>query len=163
MGSENIIISGVDLKKEKKKAYDKDRIRPAYYQEKRAEKIFCICGCLIRQSNMKLHINTTKHEETLKKQTHEIKLNIEKLNENLKKEIKIKYDEKKDQEKLKKEKEKKEDEERLNKIRAKVAQRESRYMIISCPCGSQFQKREQNRHEKCKQHIDFLQTQNKQK
>ena len=104
-----------------------------------------------------------KHEETLKKQTIEMKLSIEKLNETLKKELKIKYDEKKDQEKLKKEKEKKEDEERLNKIRAKVAQRESRYMIISCPCGSQFQKREQNRHEKCKQHIDFLQTQNKQK
>ena len=106
MSSENIIINTVNLKKEKKREYDKDRIRPAYYQEKRAEKIFCICGCLIRQSNMKLHINTTKHEETLKKQTDEMKLNIEKLNENLKKEIKIKYDEKKDQEKLKKEKEK---------------------------------------------------------
>ena len=106
---------------------------------------------------MKLHLNSIKHEETLKKQTIEMKLSIEKLNETLKKELKIKYDEKKDQEKLKKEKEKKEDEEKLNKIRAKIAQRESRYMIISCPCGSQFQKREQNRHKKCKPHIEYVQ------
>ena len=111
---------------------------------------------------MRLHINTSKHEETLKKQTNEIKLNIEMLNEKIKTEINEKYDEKKKQEKLKKDKEKKDEEERINKIRAKRAQQESRYMIISCPCGSQFQKREQNRHEKCKQHIDFLQTQNKQ-
>ena len=41
MGSENNIIISVDLKKEKRKAYDKDRIRPAYYEEKRVE-IFCI-------------------------------------------------------------------------------------------------------------------------
>ena len=72
MGSENVIISGVDLKKEKKKAYDKDRIRPAYYEERKAEKIFCICGYLIRKRNMKLHLNTIKYEETLKKQTIEM-------------------------------------------------------------------------------------------
>ncbi len=106
MSSENIIINTIDLKKEKKREYDKDRIRPLYNEEKRAEKIFCICGCLIRQSNMKLHINTTKHEETLKKQTNESKLNIEKLNEKIKKEINEKYDEKKNQEKLKKIKDK---------------------------------------------------------
>ena len=28
----------IDLKKQKKKEYDKERIRPLYYQEKRAEK-----------------------------------------------------------------------------------------------------------------------------
>ncbi len=111
MSSENIIINTVNLKKEKKreymKEYDKDRTRPAYYEEHRSEKIFCICGCLIRRSNMKLHINTTKHEETLKKQTNESKLNIEKLNEKLELELKTKYDEKKNQEKLKKERKKK--------------------------------------------------------
>ena len=159
MSTENIVI--IDLKKEKKREYDKDRIRPLYYQEKRAEKIFCNCGSLIRQSNMKAHIKTSKHEETLKNQTDENKLNIKQLNEKLEKEIKEKYDEKKNQEKLKKEQEKKEQDEKLKQIRAKREQQQSRYLLISCPCGSEFQKREQNRHEKCKQHIEYLQTQNK--
>ena len=82
----------MEMKKEKKreymKEYDKDRYRPAYYEEMRAEKIFCNCGCLIRRSNMRLHVKTTKHEETLKKQTDDSKLNIKKLNEKLEKEIK---------------------------------------------------------------------------
>jgi acetone carboxylase gamma subunit len=30
--------------------------------------------------------------------------------------------------------------------------------IICCPCGSQFQMKEKNRHEKCKSHIDFMQS-----
>jgi hypothetical protein len=54
---------------------------------------------------MKRHINTTKHEETLKK--NESELNIEKLNEKLELELKTIYDEKKNKEKIKKEKEKK--------------------------------------------------------
>ena len=165
MSSENIIINTIDMKKEKRreymKEYDKDRYRPAYYEEMRAEKIFCSCGCLIRRSNMRLHVKTTKHEETLKKQTDDSKLNIKKLNEKLEKEIKEKYDEKKNQEKLKKEQEKKEQEEKLKQIKAKREQQQSKYLRISCPCGSEFQKKEQNRHEKCKQHIDFIQTQNK--
>ena len=159
MSTENIVI--IDLKKEKKREYDKERIRPLYYQEKRAEKIFCNCGCLIRQSNMKAHIKTSKHEETLKKQTDENKLNIKQLNEIKTKEIKEKYDEKKNLERIKKEQEKKEEEEKLKQIRAKREQRQSRYLLISCPCGSEFQKREQNRHERSKQHIEYLQTQNK--
>ena len=158
MSSEKIVINTIDMKKEKKreymKEYDKDRYRPAYYEEMRAEKIFCICGCLIRRSNMRLHIKTTKHEETLKKQTDESKLNIKLLNEKIEKEIKEKYDEKKNQEKKK-------EEERMKKIKEKIAKQQSRYLRISCPCGSEFQKREQNRHEKCKQHIEYLQTQNK--
>ena len=35
MSSENIIINPIDLKKEKRKEYDKNRIRPLYYEEKR--------------------------------------------------------------------------------------------------------------------------------
>ena len=110
---------------------------------------------------MKAHIKTSKHEETLKNQTDENKLNIKQLNEKLEKEIKEKYDEKKNQEKLKKEQEKKEQDEKLKQIRAKREQQQSKYLRISCPCGSEFQKKEQNRHEKCKQHIEYLQTQNK--
>ena len=159
MSTEKNVI--IDLKKQKKKEYDKERIRPLYYQEKRAEKIFCFCGCLVRESSMSPHLKTKKHEETLKKQTDESKLNIKQLNEKLEKEIKEKYDEKKNQEKLKKEQEKKEQDEKLKQIRAKREQQQSRYLLISCPCGSEFQKREQNRHEKCKQHIEYLQTQNK--
>ena len=161
MSSENIIINPIDLKKEKRKEYDKNRIRPLYYEEKRAEKIFCICGCLIRLSNMRLHLNTTKHEETLKKQSNESILNIEKLNEKLKNEIKEKYDEKKEQEKIKKEKAKKEIEERLQKEKDKIAKRESAYMTVTCACGCQFQKRETKRHEKSIHHIEFLMTQTK--
>ena len=103
---------------------------------------------------MNPHLKTKKHEETLKKQTDESKLKIKQLNENIKKEIKEKYDEKKNQEKKK-------EEERLKQIKEKIAKQQSRYLRISCPCGSEFQKREQNRHEKCKQHIEYLQTQNK--
>ncbi len=69
---------------------------------------------------------------------------------------------------LKKEKKKahvkeydKEEKERRYKIIAELVQQQRQYMIISCPCGIQFQKREQKRHERCKQHDDFLQIQNK--
>ena len=137
-----------DLKKQKKKEYDKERVRPFYYQEKRAEKIFCFCGCLVRESSMNPHLKTKKHEETLKKQTDESKLKIKQLNENIKKEIKEKYDEKKNQEKKK-------EEERLKQIKEKIAKQQSQYLRISCPCGGEFQKREQNRHEKSKQHIEY--------
>ena len=115
-------------------------------------------------SKRKQYESTFKNKKArrdIKKQTDESKLNIKQLNEKLEKEIKEKYDEKKNQEKLKKEQEKKEREENLKKIRAKREQQQSRYLLISCPCGSEFQKREQNRHEKCKQHIEYLQTQNK--
>ena len=44
MSSENIII--IDLKKEKRREYDKDRVRPLYYKEQRREKTFCTCGSL---------------------------------------------------------------------------------------------------------------------
>ena len=81
MSSENTI--NIDLKMEKKKEYDRDRLRQLYYREKRAEKKFCSCGCLVRRSNLLLHTRTSKHEEILKHQTPEIILNIEKLNEKL--------------------------------------------------------------------------------
>jgi len=55
-----------EVKKEYMKEYDANRIRPDGYEEKRKEKIFCECGSLIRRSNMRLHIITTKHELTLK-------------------------------------------------------------------------------------------------
>jgi hypothetical protein len=41
MDSVNIVINFIDLKKEKRKEYDKNIIRPLYYQEKRAEK-YCV-------------------------------------------------------------------------------------------------------------------------
>ena len=69
--------NNIDLKKEKRKEYDKDRIRPQYYKEQRKKKIFCICGCLVNKSNMYLHINTKKHEATLKKQSPENLLTIQ--------------------------------------------------------------------------------------
>ena len=75
MSSETLI--NIDLKKEKKKEYDKDRVRPLYYKEKREEKTFCVCGCLVRRSNMYLHINTKKHEATLQKQSPENLLTIQ--------------------------------------------------------------------------------------
>ncbi len=163
MSSENIIT--IDLKKDKRKEYmkeyEKDRLRPFYYEEKRAEKKFCVCGCLVKRNYMSLHIKTPKHEKMLKHQTPELKLNIDKLNEKIEKDYKEKYDEKKNQEKIKKEQEKIEHEEKLKQIKAKREQQQSKYLRISCPCGSEFQKKEQNRHEKCKQHIDFIQTQNK--
>ena len=109
MSSENIIINTIDMKKDKRreymKEYDKDRYRPAYYEEKRAEKKYCICGCLVKREYMFLHTETQKHEKMLKHQTPE--------------------------------------------------------MRISCPCCSEFQKKEQNRHEKCMQHIEYLKTLNK--
>ena len=161
MSSENIIINTIDMKKEKRreymKEYDKDRYRPAYYEEKRAEKKYCICGCLVKREYMFLHTETPKHERMLKHQTPEMILNIEKMNGKIDKEYKEKYDEKKYQEKLKKEQEKKEDDEKLKQIRVKREQQQSRYLRISCPCGGEFQKREQNRHEKCKQHIEYVQ------
>ena len=159
MSSED--INKINLKKEKKREYDKERIRPAYYQEMRAEKIFCNCGCLIRRSNMRLHINTTKHEETLKKQTDENKLNIKTLNEKIEKEFKIKYDEKKNQEKIKKEQQQKEREEIRKQIIAKREKQQSKYLLMSCPCGSEFQRREKKRHETCQRHIQYLQDLNK--
>ena len=55
--SSNKIIN-IDLKKEKRKEYDIDRIRPLYYQEQRREKTFSIC--LVLRGNMYLHINTKK-------------------------------------------------------------------------------------------------------
>jgi hypothetical protein len=78
----------------------KKRVRQLYYEEKRAEKIYCNCGCLVKRSYMSLHIETPKHEKLLKNQTHEIKLNIENLNEKINKEYKKKYDEKRNQEKI---------------------------------------------------------------
>ncbi len=107
---------------------------------------------------MNLNLKTPKHEEKLKNKTDETKLSIEKLNEKIKMELKIKYDEKKEQEKLKKEKE---EEEERNKLIAKLVKQQSAYLIISCPCGNQFQKREQKRHETSKHHTNFLKTQNK--
>ncbi len=107
MSSENIINNTIDLKKadrrEYMKEYDKDRYRPAYYEERRAEKKFCICGCLVKREYMLLHIETQKHEKMLKQQTPEMRLNIEKLNEKIDKEYNEKYNEKKNQEKVKKE------------------------------------------------------------
>ena len=55
-----------EILKEKAKEYDANRLRPNEYEERRKEKILCECGCLIRRSNMRLHIQTTRHEETLK-------------------------------------------------------------------------------------------------
>ena len=54
------------LKAKAKEYNEKYRIIPNEYEERRKEKIFCECGCLIRRSNMRLHIKTPKHEETLK-------------------------------------------------------------------------------------------------
>jgi hypothetical protein len=159
MSSENIVIT--NLKKEKKKEYmkeyDKDRLRPLYYEEQRAEKKFCSCGCLVRRSNLLLHTKTSKHVEVLKHQTPEIKLNIEKLNEKLDSDFKVKYEQKKIEEEIKKEKERKEHEERKAKIRAKIEVKQQ--PIIECPCGSQFQKREQKRHDKCQQHVEYIKSQ----
>ncbi len=67
----------------------------------------------------------------------------------------------KNQEKLKREQEKKEEEENLKQMRAKREQQKSRYLLIFRPCGSEFQKRRQNRHEMFKKHLEYLQTQNK--
>ena len=159
MSSENLI--NIDLKKEKKKEYmkeyDKDRIRPLYYQEQRKEKTFCFCGCLIKRGNQYLHITTKKHEETLKKQTPENLLSIQESIKKIDEEYKLKYDEKKKEEQTKKEKEKLEREERLKKIREKMENNQR--TIIYCPCGSQFQRKEKNRHEKCQNHIQYLQLQ----
>ena len=159
MSSENNII--IDLKKEKKKEYmkeyDQDRLRPLYYEEKRAEKKFCSCGCLVRRSNLLLHTKTSKHEEILKHQTPEIKLNLEKLNEKLDSDFKLKYEQKKIEEENKKENQKEDHEERKTKLLAKLEIKQQ--IIIDCPCGSQFQKREQKRHEKCQQHIVYMQSQ----
>ena len=154
MSSEKLI--NIDLKKEKRKEYDKDRVRPLYYKEKREEKTFCICGCLVRRSNMYLHINTKKHEEALKKQSPENLLIIQQTIKKLDEEFKIKYDEKKKEEQIKKEKQKLESEERLKKLREKMEDKQRK--IICCPCGSQFQMKEKNRHEKCKNHIEFMQS-----
>ena len=61
------------------------------------------------------------------------------------------------EEQTKKEKEKLEREERLKKIREKMENNQR--TIIYCPCGSQFQRKEKNRHEKCQNHIQYLQLQ----
>ncbi len=50
---------------------------------------------LVRRSNVLLHTKTSKHEEILKHQTPEKKLNIEKLNEKLDSDFKLKYEQKK--------------------------------------------------------------------
>ncbi len=159
MSSEKNII--IDLKKEKKKEYmkeyDQDRLRPLYYEERRSEKKFCSCGCLTRRSNLLSHTKTSKHEEILKHQTPEMKLNIEKLNEKLDSDFELKYEQKKVEEENKKEKQKKDHEERKLKIMAKMEIKQQ--IIIDCPCGSQFQKREQKRHVKCQQHIVYMQSQ----
>ena len=93
MSSEKNMI--IDLKKEKKKEYmkeyDQDRLRPLYYEERRSEKKFCSCGCLVRRSNLLLHTRTSKHEEILKHQTPEIILNIEKLQQ-MQKKVKLLQD-----------------------------------------------------------------------
>jgi hypothetical protein len=60
----------------------------------------------------------------------------------------------------KKFKKKLEHEEKLKQVRDKWC-KENSFTTISCPCGSQFQKRESKRHEKCIQHIEYIQTQNK--
>ena len=73
-------------------------------------------------------------------------------------EYKTKYEEKKKEEQIKKEKEEKEREERLNKIREKMENK--RIKITICPCGGQFQAREQKRHEQCRSHIDFFKNTN---
>ncbi len=155
MSSENTI--NINLKMEKKKEYDRDRLRPLYYEEKRAEKKFCSCGCLVRRSNLLLHTRTSKHEEILKHQTPEIILNIEKLNEKLDSDFEIKYEQKKIEEDTKKEKQKKDHEERKSKLMAKMENKQ--IIIMDCPCGSQFQKRQQKRHELCEQHIKYMQSQ----
>ena len=155
MSSENIVIT--NLKKEKKKEYDKERLRPLYYEEKRAEKKFCSCGCLVRRSNLLLHTKTSKHAEVLKHQTPEIKLNIEKLNETLDSDFKLKYEQKRIEEEIRKEKERKDHEDRKAKLRAKMEIKQR--PIIDCPCGSQFQKRQQKRHDKCQQHVEYIKSQ----
>ena len=55
------------------KEYNLNRIRPDGYEERRKEKIFCECGSLIRRSNMRLHIITPKHEQTLKAKNSQTK------------------------------------------------------------------------------------------
>jgi hypothetical protein len=42
------------------------QIRPPEYYDKRAEKIPCCCGCMIRRDNMSKHIKTPRHEEIMK-------------------------------------------------------------------------------------------------
>ncbi len=37
---------------------------------------------------------------------------------------------------------KKEEEEKLKQIKAKIVKQQSKYLLISCPCGSEFQKTE---------------------
>ena len=61
----------------------------------------------MRRSNLLLHTKTSKHVEVLKHQTPEIKLNIEKLNEKLDSDFKVKYEQKKIEEEIKRKKKEK--------------------------------------------------------
>ena len=78
-------------------------------------------------------------------------------NNKLDSDFKVKYEQKKIEEETKKEKERKEHEERKAKIRAKIEFKQQ--PIIECTCGSQFQKREQKRHDKCQQHVEYIKSQ----